>query len=281
MIFKSPIEYLKDLIKDMVDGFGNAAFDWLKVFLFQPTDFSKYPYVEELYNIILVVSVSLGGVFFAYNLFKILLGTLGGYNQRSISEVLVKTVLGGFFSVTAPFILTKVLLPLNNAIVQIFLDKGVGTDALAKFILMPGTASFAIAICVLVMLVLFLILTFQSMRRVAELLFLLAISPLAAWSMVNEDMNLWGIWWREVICTVFTQSFHVMMIWLALNQIGDANSVSEFILGWVFIGFTLFVPNMLRKYLYSTGSGRTVMNIAGGAGKMAIYKMAARKLVTA
>ncbi|BCC56602.1 conjugal transfer protein TrbL family protein [Bacillus cereus] len=280
-MFKSPVEYLKDLIKDLVDGFGNAAFDWLKVFLFQPTDFSKYPYIEELYNIVLVVSVSLGGVFFAYNLFKILLGTLGGYNQRSISEVLVKTVLGGFFSVTAPFIMTKVLIPLNNAIVQIFLDKGLGTDALAKFIMIPGTASFAMFICVFVMLVLFLVLTFQSMRRVAELLFLLAISPLAAWSMINEDMNLWGIWWRETICTIFTQSFHVIMIWLALNQVGDAKSVSEFIIGWVFIGFTLFVPNMLRKYLYSTGSGRTVMNIAGGAGKMAIYKMAARKLVTA
>lgn len=280
-MFKSPVEYLKDLIKDLVDGFGNAAFDWLKVFLFQPTDFSKYPYIEELYNIVLVVSVSLGGVFFAYNLFKILLGTLGGYNQRSISEVLVKTILGGFFSVTAPFIMTKVLIPLNNAIVQIFLDKGLGTDALSKFIMIPGTASFAMFICVLVMLVLFLVLTFQSMRRVAELLFLLAISPLAAWSMINEDMNLWGIWWREIICTIFTQSFHVMMLYLALNQVGDAKSVSEFIIGWVFIGFTLFVPNMLRKYLYSTGSGRTVMNIAGGAGKMAIYKMAARKLVTA
>lgn len=279
-MFKSPIEYLKELIKDIVDNFANAAFDWLKVFLFQPTDFSKYPYIHELYNTILTISISLGVVFFAYNLIKILIGNVGGYNQRSVSEVLIKTIMSGFLAVAAPFILIEVLLPINNAIVQMFLDKGLNTDTLAIFMMIPSTASFALFVCSLVMLILYLLLTIQALRRIPELLFLLAISPLAAWSAINEDMNLWGIWWREVICTVFTQSFHIMMIWLAFNQIGDASSVGEFIIGWVFIGFTLFIPGILRKYLYSTGTGRGAVNLAGGVGKMAIYKLAARKLVT-
>lgn len=279
-MFKSPIEYLKELIKDIVDNFANAAFDWLKVFLFQPTDFSKYPYIHELYNTILTISISLGVVFFAYNLIKILIGNVGGYNQRSVSEVLMKTIMSGFLALAAPFILMEVLIPINNAIVQMFLDKGLNTDTLAIFMMIPSTASFALFVCSLVMLILYLLLTIQALRRIPELLFLLAISPLAAWSAINEDMNLWGIWWREVICTVFTQSFHIMMIWLAFNQIGDASSVGEFIIGWVFIGFTLFVPGILRKYLYSTGTGRGAVSLAGGVGKMAIYKLAARKLVT-
>lgn len=278
-MFKSPIEYLKDLIRDLVDNFGNAAFDWLRVLLFQPTDFERYPYIHELYNTIFVISISLGGIFFAYNLFKILLGNMGGYNQRSISEVVVKTLMAGFFSVSAPFILTEVLLPLNNAIVNIFLDKGVNTDSLAKFVMLPDQAAFALFLCVLIMLVLIVLLTLQSLRRIAELLFLLAISPLAAWSLVNENMELWGIWWREVICTVFTQSFHVMMLWLAFNQVSDAKTVNEFLIGWVFMGFTLFIPALLRKYLYSTGTGRMAASVAGGAGKMAIYKLASKKLV--
>lgn len=235
--------------------------------------------MHELYNIVFVISISLGVVFFSYNLLKILIGNLGGYNQRSVQEVLVKTVLAGFFSVTAPFILTKVLIPINNAFVGIFLAKGLGTDTFAKFAVLPTTAATSLFVCAFVMVILFIILTVQSLIRIAELLIQLAISPLVAWSMINEDMNLFNIWWREVISTVFTQSFHVCVLWLAFNQIGDANSVGEFVVGWVALGFTLFVPKMLRKYLYSTGAGRSAVNVAGGAGKMMIYKLAARKLV--
>ncbi|HFJ9374826.1 TPA: conjugal transfer protein TrbL family protein [Bacillus nitratireducens] len=278
-MFKSPIEYLKELIGGLVNDFANACFDLLKIFLFNETDFSKYPYVHELYNIVMVISVSLGVVFFSYNLLKILIGNLGGYNQRSVQEVVVKTVLAGFFSVTAPFIMTSVLIPINNAIVKMFLAKGLGTDTFAKFAVLPTTAATSLFVCAFVMVILFIILTVQSLIRIAELLIQLAISPLVAWSMINEDMNLFNIWWREVISTIFTQSFHIAVLWLAFNQIGDANSVGEFVIGWVALGFTLFVPKMLRKYLYSTGAGRSAVNVAGGAGKMMIYKLAARKLV--
>ncbi|BCC80206.1 hypothetical protein BC30090_p332 (plasmid) [Bacillus cereus] len=278
-MFKNPIEYLKELIGGLVNDFANACFDLLKIFLFNETDFSKYPYVHELYNIVFVISISLGVVFFSYNLLKILIGNLGGYNQRSVQEVVVKTVLAGFFSMTAPFIMTSVLIPINNAIVKMFLAKGLGTDTFAKFAVLPTTAATSLFVCAFVMVILFIILTVQSLIRIAELLIQLAISPLVAWSMINEDMNLFNIWWREVISTIFTQSFHVTVLWLAFNQIGDANSVGEFVVGWVALGFTLFVPKMLRKYLYSTGAGRSAVNVAGGAGKMMIYKLAARKLV--
>lgn len=278
-MFKNPIEYLKELIGGLVNDFANACFDLLKIFLFNETDFSKYPYVHELYNIVFVISISLGVVFFSYNLLKILIGNLGGYNQRSVQEVVVKTVLAGFFSMTAPFIMTSVLIPINNAIVKMFLAKGLGTDTFAKFAVLPTTAATSLFVCAFVMVILFIILTVQSLIRIAELLIQLAISPLVAWSMINEDMNLFNIWWREVIYTIFTQSFHVTVLWLAFNQIGDANSVGEFVVGWVALGFTLFVPKMLRKYLYSTGAGRSAVNVAGGAGKMMIYKLAARKLV--
>ncbi|QWI25666.1 hypothetical protein EXW34_31335 (plasmid) [Bacillus mycoides] len=278
---KGPIEYLKELVGGLVNDFANACFDLLKVFLFNETDFSKYPYVHELYNIVFVVSVSLGGVFFTYNLMKILIGNLGGYNQRSIQEVVVKTVLAGFFSVSAPFIMTKMLIPINNAIVKMFLAKGLGTDTFAKFVTFPTTAAMSLFVCAFVMVILFIILTIQSLIRITELLIQLAISPFVAWTMINEDMNLFSIWWREVVSTVFTQSFHVMVIWLAFNQVGDAKSIGEYVIGWVSLGFALFVPKMLRKYLYSTGAGRSAVNVAGGAGKMMIYKLAARKLVTA
>nr|WP_285603569.1 conjugal transfer protein TrbL family protein [Bacillus cereus] len=204
--------------------------------------------------------------------------------------------------------MTSVLIPINNAIVKMFLAKGLGTDTFAKFAVLPTTAATSLFVCAFVMVILFIILTVQSLIRIAELLIQLAISPLVAWSMINEDMvqsliriaelliqlaisplvawsminedmNLFNIWWREVISTIFTQSFHVTVLWLAFNQIGDANSVGEFVVGWVALGFTLFVPKMLRKYLYSTGAGRSAVNVAGGAGKMMIYKLAARKLV--
>jgi hypothetical protein len=38
-------------------------------------------------------------------------------------------------------------------------------------------------------------------------------------------------------------------------------------------------PGFLRKFLYSTGTGKTIMGAAGGAGKMAIYRFAATKMI--
>ncbi|MDG4656340.1 hypothetical protein P6P90_03245 [Ectobacillus antri] len=279
MMLKSPIEYIKELLHELMNDIANAAFSWLKIYLFAPTDLSKYTYVSEAYDIIFMISVTLGGVFFTFNMFKLIIEKVGGYSQRGVQTIIVRTFLGGVLAVLAPFILQEVLLPFNNAIVQIFLDKGVTIDAFSKFVGVPGTVSTAILFSGLAMAIIFLLLAIQYIIRTVELLIILIMSPLAAWSIVNEDMNIWSVWWRETIATIFTQSLQMMTLWLALNTIGDAADLKDFIIGFGFMFFCLTGPSFLRKFLYSTGAGQKAVGVLGGAGKSVLVRYVTTKLV--
>jgi hypothetical protein len=211
-------------------------------------------------------------------MFKLIVEKIGGYQQRRMQEVIVRMILGGTLAVLAPFLLKDVLLPINNAIVQIFLDKGLQVETFATFIVVPG-ATTAVLIAGFAMALLFLLLAIQYIIRTAELLIILIMSPLAAWSIMNEDLNIWSIWWREAISIVFTQSFQIMVIWLAFNNIGDAKGLQDFIVGFGFLAFCLMSPTFLRKFLYSTGAGRTAAGLAGGAGKSVLFRYVTQKFV--
>ncbi|WP_379968411.1 conjugal transfer protein TrbL family protein [Ectobacillus sp. sgz5001026] len=278
-MFKSPIEYVNELIHGLMSDIANAAFSWLSIYLFAPTDLTRYPYVSEAYHIVLMISVTIGGVFFVFNLIKILVDKVGGYSQRGYQEVIVKTFLGGTVAMLAPFLLKDVFLPINNAIVEIFLNKGIRVETFSKFVTIPGAGATSLLLAGLCMAIIFLLLAIQYVIRTVELLILFIMSPLAAWSLVNEEMNIWSIWWRETIATVFTQSLQIMIIWISFNSMGDANTLQDFVIGFGFMIFCLTGPSFLRRFLYSTGAGRKAANAVGSTGKTIILRYVTTKLM--
>ncbi|WP_416826008.1 conjugal transfer protein TrbL family protein [Ectobacillus polymachus] len=278
-MFKSPIEYVNELIHSLMSDIANAAFGWLSIYLFSPTDLTRYPYVSEAYHIVLFISVTMGGVFFIFNLFKIIIDKVGGYSQRGYQEVIVKTFLGGTLAMLAPFLLKDVLLPINNAIVEIFLNKGIRVETFSKFVSLPGAGATSLLLAGLCMAIIFLLLAIQYVIRTVELLILFIMSPLAAWSIVNEEMNIWSIWWRETIATVFTQSLQIMIIWISFNSIGDAANLQDFVIGFGYMVFCLTGPSFLRRFLYSTGAGRKAVDAVGSTGKAVMIRYVTMKLV--
>lgn len=278
-MFKSPIEWLKELIHDLVKEFADAAFSWLKIYMINPTDFEKYGFVGELYNWVFTISISIGIMFFIYNLFKVLIQQMGGYSQRGTSEILVKAITGTLLGIFAPFILKEVLLKLNNVWVEFIISKGINVDTLAKMITYPDTAGMALVITALVLAIMFLILAIQYIIRTGELMVLFLFSSLAAVTSTNEDMNIWNVWWREAVAVVFQQSFQITILWLIFNQIAGGKELKDYILACGLMVIVIKGPGFLRKFLYSTGTGKMAVGATGGAGKMAIYKYAATKMI--
>lgn len=278
-MFKTPIDYINELIHHLMTDIANAAFSWLQIYLFAPTDLAEYEYVSEAYRIVFMLAVTIGSVFFVFNMFKLIMEKVGGYSQRSVQEVIVRTFLGGTLALLAPFLLKDVLLPLNNAIVQLFLNKGINVDVFSRFVVVPGAGATALLLAGLAMAVIFLLLAIQYIIRTVEILILFIMSPLAAWSIINEDMNIWSVWWREAIATIFTQSLQIMILWVAFNSIGTATDLKDFIIGFGFMIFCLMGPSFLRKFLYSTGAGRKVVGVVGGMGKSVLFRYVTMKLV--
>jgi hypothetical protein len=279
-VFKSPIEWLKEMIQELVRDFANMAFDWLEIFMLAPTDLSKYPKIATVYDFVFSLASSLCIVFVAWSLLGIMFNQLAGIQSRSIAEVISKSVLAFILAATAPWLLNEVLLKLNNSIVQFFLDKGLDTKMLEKFALIPPTANLSIFLGALIIVILFVLLGMQYIQRLGEFIVLLVTSPIAAQSIVTENFDIWSVWWREAISVVFSQAFQVSLLWMILNMITGTEQLQDYMMAIGLMIILLKGPKYIRQFLYSSGAGKVAVGVAGGAGKMAIYKYAASKIAS-
>lgn len=275
--FKSPIEWLKELLISMIKESADAAFHWLKIFMLKPSDWDNFAYGNQLYNWILGASISLGILFFIYNLMKLQIQKMGGFSGRSISEITVKSIFGTLLALFSPFIFNDVLLKLNNVWVNFILDKGINVDTLADLFTVPATAGITVCLVALILAILFLILSIQYIIRTGELLALFILSALAAVTIVNEEMNIYPIWFRESISTIFQQAFQISILWVIFNSLADGKTLNDYIMSCSLCAILIIGPGFLRRFLYSTGSGKMLVNAAGGASKMAMIKFAASK----
>jgi hypothetical protein len=276
----NPIETLKELIKELVNDIINAAFSWLKVFMIKPTDFKQYVFIEQMHNWVWGISISVAIMFLTANLLKIMIQKMGGYSQRSISEIVTKTIIGVLLGIFAPFLLQEVLLRINNTWVEFVVSRGINVNTLTKVVIIdPQVAGIGLCLTMLLWAVLLLILAFQYIIRLGELMVLYLFSSIAAITHGNEDMNIWTIWWREAIAVVFQQSVQITVLWVVFNQITAGTNINDYMLACGLMIVLLMIPSFLRKFIYSSGSGRLVTSAAGGAGRMAIYKYAANKVI--
>jgi hypothetical protein len=278
-MFKSPIEWLKEMIAELVEEYANMAFKWLELFMLKPTDFSDYPKIDALYNFVFSLAASLSIVFLAFALIKALGNLLADNQSRSVTEILAKSITGFILAASAPWLLENVLVKMNNAIVQYFLGRGLDMANLKSYVKLGGDPSLAILLISAFIVVLFVILAFQYIRRLGEFIVLLATSPIAAHSIVTDEFDLWSIWWRESVSVVFSQAYQVGLLWVFLNQLGSGKSLEDFLIAAGLMIVIIAGPKFLRQMLYSSGMGKTTVGVVGGASKMALYKYAAKKMV--
>jgi hypothetical protein len=278
-MFKSPIEWLREMIAELVEEYANMAFKWLELFMLKPTDFSDYPKIDTLYNFVFSLAASLSIVFLAFALIKALGNLLADNQSRSVTEILAKSITGFLLAASAPWLLENVLVKLNNAIVRHFLNLGLDMSNLKSYVKLGGDPSLAMVLISAFIVVLFVILAFQYIRRLGEFIVLLATSPIAAHSIVTDEFDLWSIWWRESVSVIFSQAFQVALLWVFLNQLGSGKDLEDFMIAAGLMVVIITGPKFLRQMLYSSGAGKSTVGVVGGTSKMAIYKYAAKKMV--
>jgi hypothetical protein len=276
-MFKSPIEWLIETLKELIQGFANAAFKWLEVYMLKPYSLTN-GYLGDMHEWVLPIAISLSSLLFTFNILKYIFQNMGDYSNRSGSEIAVKTLMGIALACGSPFIMKDVLLKINNVYVKALLSQGIDVDKFSNLILNPVTSNLSISFAAFTMVICYLVLACQYIIRQAELAILFIGAPIAGISIVNEDLNIWPVWWREAVAVVFTQSFQLTILWVILNQIGNGKDLNSYILA---IGLTIVLiigPKYLRTFIYSTGSAKTLVGAAQGTGKMAVYKWAASRI---
>ncbi|WP_448160766.1 conjugal transfer protein TrbL family protein [Bacillus cereus] len=112
----------------------------------------------------------------------------------------------------------------------------------------------------------------------ADIMFLYLLSPLACVSVIADDNEYLGIWWRELLSQIVTVLAKIFLFVATLSIL-----INEDI---IFFNFLLLIgccvlliksPSVLRNMWYSTGSGRGMMGAMGGASKLTARRFLLKK----
>ncbi|WP_144553562.1 conjugal transfer protein TrbL family protein [Peribacillus simplex] len=104
----------------------------------------------------------------------------------------------------------------------------------------------------------------------ADVMFLYLLSPLACVSVIADDNEYLGVWWRELLSQIVTIFSKIFLFVIALSILIKENLT--------FLNFLLLMgccilliksPSVLRNMWYSSGSGRGMMGAMGGTTKLA------------
>ncbi|MED1469809.1 conjugal transfer protein TrbL family protein [Bacillus salipaludis] len=104
----------------------------------------------------------------------------------------------------------------------------------------------------------------------ADVMFLYLLSPLACVSVIADDNEYLGVWWRELLSQIVTILAKIFLFVIALSILINENiSFLKFLLLMGCCILLIKNPSVLRNMWYSSGSGRGMMGAMGGATKLA------------
>jgi len=136
-----------------------------------------------------------------------------------------------------------------------------------KSILITTTSMFGLVLA-LIWGVGFLLLAVAGAIRYIELIIAILLAPLAALSVVRGN-NALTTWTADTVAIVFTQSIHVLLLQFLIIIITNTSGIMMYFLSFAVMSIILRGPQVLRKYIYSTGTGGKVLPVVGGIGRMA------------
>ncbi|WP_121614505.1 conjugal transfer protein TrbL family protein [Mesobacillus foraminis] len=104
----------------------------------------------------------------------------------------------------------------------------------------------------------------------ADVMFLYLLSPLACVSVIADDNEYLGVWWRELLSQIVTILSKIFLFVAALSILINENIT--FLSFLLLMGCCILLiksPSVVRNMWYSSGSGRGMIGAMGGTTKLA------------
>ena len=201
-------------------------------------------------------------------------------NEKSIGTYFIHVTFAGGLIYILPKTVTLVFLPLNNLLINFIGEIGIDTSRIEdSFQSAWGLIKeeSVMKIIFLILIVALLALGIAGAIRYIETLIAILISPLVALSVINSSDGL-NIWIREIVAIIFTQTIHFLILQILLSIMGGVeNFMVMMILSIGTISVGLRGPQILRQYLYKTGTSSVLVSSAGSAGRIGMIGMIAKR----
>lgn len=255
----------------------SEAFDYIVTYVIQDTDPDKFfnysSYLTQMQSIalaLLLVAIVWEGV-------KYQSGALG--EETTLQSLIIRCLFAAVCIFFLPYSLENFFIKISNYLVKMVTANGIEltNGGLLGNLINPNKLSTLVIIMLLILAISFLILSFVAAMRYVEIIIITMIAPLAAVSIVRDN-ELLEVWIRETIAVVFTQPLQVFVLAFMLNALGKVNTegVEAYFIAVAALVVMIQGPQVLRKFVYNTGTGSSSVKAVGSAGRMAVYKAIGR-----
>lgn len=226
-----------------------------------------------------IIAGSLLAVAVVFEVLKSMSGNIiPGSEEHSMSTYVGRVTLAGLLIYFLPWSVQNIFMEINNALIGVINSIPIkytfdSTDVLMGLLSGGfGGMSWSFLLISFVIVIGFLIVGIMGGIRYIELIISILLAPFVAISIVRKGEAL-SVWVRETTSITFTQALHVMLLKILATIIGTVSN--PIILPLLVIGVLVVMirgPQVLRKFLYSTGTGSASVGAVGGAGRMAAMK---------
>ena len=268
-LFNPVIEIISKILSNFLADILDSGIVLIVNFIKTPTDINAYLPVGTYISYIQIVAGALLALRIAWEVFGQLSGNIPEAENRSIGRIFLQVLWAGVLIFFLPILVTDILVRINNYtmdLISSITGSSIDVGAL-KSILITTTSMFGLVLA-LIWGVGFLLLAVAGAIRYIELIIAILLAPLAALSVVRGN-NALTTWTADTVAIVFTQSIHVLLLQFLIIIITNTSGIMMYFLSFAVMSIILRGPQVLRKYIYSTGTGGKVLPVVGGIGRMA------------
>jgi hypothetical protein len=232
-------------------------------------------FFESVNNFLLALTSTIAVTIVLYKIIEVITRNAAG-DAVAYGPVIVNTLKSALLIPAMPFIqkilLEKVAYNMGNWMIGE--GSKVNKEKIEEMLVPSNFAALhfqgaALLILLAVFAVAFIAFLFSVAVFHADVMFLYLLSPLACVSVIADDNEYLGIWWRELLSQIVTILAKIFLFIVALSILINENIT--------FLNFLLLMgccilliksPSVLRNMWYSSGSGRGMMGAMGGTTKL-------------
>ena len=267
-------------ISSTIESMLDFIFDFISQIVVQPTEPGKYLINFDQY--LRGVQFFAGGllvVFVIWSVFRQLSGVMYD-NEKSMGTYFMQVTFAGGLIYILPKAVTLIFLPINNALIGFIGSVGISTSRIEdSFQSAWGLVKEenVVMLMFFILVIAIFVLGIAGAIRYIETLIAILVAPLVAISVINNNDAI-NVWIRELIAIVFTQTIHFLLLQILLSIMGGvSNMVIMIILSIGTIAVGLRGPQILRQYLYKTGTSSALVSSVGSVSRLGMISVMVRR----
>ena len=267
-LFTPVLEIIQKFLSDLIIEILEHAFNLIVQFIKTPSDINAYLPVGNFLGYIQVLAGALLVLKIVWEVFGQITGNIANVSGRSVGRLVLQTMWAASLIFLLPIAVVDILIKINNYLMELVISI---TNVSMDISLIRSTfvtSSNFVLLLALAWAIAFFLLAIAGAIRYVELIIAILLAPTAALSVVRGNGAL-ITWASDTVAIVFTQTIHVLLLQLLALIITNTPGIMMFPLSFGVMAVVLKGPQVLRKYIYSSGTGSKVMPVVGGIGRMA------------